>query len=153
MAIPTNPNFGAGFDAAAFRDNIKSTMQMGSPNSSSEKVTFRWPTRLDYGVGVKLDPNGKPYVLGASVVADETSPDVQIDCAVEFIDRTSVGTPIGEFNNPRVIITILDEDFESVKTATKVLIGGNTYSIQYSRPVGLFSVTVYEVFAQAVDES
>lgn len=153
MAVPTNPNFGAGFDAAVFRDAIKSTMQMGSPNAVSEKVTFQWPTRLDYGVGVKLDPSGKPYTLGASVVADDTNPDVLIDCAVEFIDRTAVGTPIGEFNNPRVIITILDVDFESVRTATKATIGGNTYNIQYSRPVGLFNVTVYEVFAQAVDES
>ena len=151
MAIPTNPNFGAGFDAAAFRDNIKSTMQMGSPNSSSEKVTFRWPVQKTYQG--RTDPSGKPYSKNAVVLDESTNEDVQIDCAVEFIDRTSVGSPIGEFNNPRVLITILDEDFEAVRTASTVLIGGNTYSIQYSRPVGLFSVTVYELFAQAVDES
>lgn len=151
MAVPTNPNFGAGFDAAVFRDAVKSTMQMGSPNSTVEKVTFRWPVQKTYQG--RTDPSGKPYSLTASVVDESTNEDVQIDCAVEFIDRTSVGSPIGEFNNPRVLITVLDEDFDAVSTATKVLIGGNTYNIQYSRPMGLFSVTIYEIFAQAVDES
>ena len=151
MAIPTNPNFGAGFDAAAFRENIRSTMQMGSPNAVAEKVTFQWESQRSYGS--RLDPSGKPYKKDAEITDTSTNEDVQIDCAVDYEDRTGEGTPIGEFNNPRVLITILDEDFESVKTATKVLIGGNTYNIQYSRPVGLFSVTVYEVYAQAVDES
>jgi hypothetical protein len=151
MAVPSNPNFGAGFDAAEFRQAIKSTMQMGSPNAVAEKVTFRWPVQKTYSG--RTDPSGKPYSLTATVVDETTNEDVLIDCAVEYIDRTAVGSPIGEFNNPRVLITILDEDFASVETATEVLIGGNTYNIQYSRPLGLFSVTVYEVFAQAVDES
>ena len=151
MAEPTDVNFAAGFDAAAFRQAVKSTMQMGSPNSVAEKVTFRWEVQRSYSG--KTDPSGKPYSLSSTIVDETTNDDVLIDCAVEYEDRTGTGTPIGEFNNPRAVITVLDEDFDLVRTATKVLIGGNTYDIQYSRPVGLFSVTVYEIFAQAVDES
>lgn len=154
MAIPTDPSFGAGFDADGFRAIIKSTMQMGSPNAVSEKVTFRWPVMYDYGVGVKLDPTGRPYDLASAAQATPQHEDVLVDCAVEFIYQAPTGTPIGEFDHPRVKITLLDVDYELIEGATKVLLGGSTYDIEFVEPpVGLFAVTVYSLHAKAVDES
>lgn len=152
MAVPTDPNFGSEFDADAFRSNIKSAMQMGSPNSVAEKATFRWETQKTYTAST--DSVGRPYDLASAPVTVETIDDVQVDCAVEFINKNAVGTPIGEFNNPRVEITILDVDYDLIQGASKVLLGGNTYNIQFvGPPVALFSVTVYTIHAQAADES
>lgn len=152
MAVPTDPSFGSGFDADLFRSKIKSAMQMGSPNAVAEKVTFKWPTLKTYSG--KVDPTGRPYDLASVAESTSQHEDVQVDCAVEFIYRNATGTPIGEFDTPRVIITLLDVDYELIEGATKVFLGGNTYEIQFVEPpMGLFSVTIYNLHAQAVDES
>ncbi len=152
MAQPTDPTFGSSFNPDTFRDKIKSAMQMGSPNATQEKVTFRWVSQKTYSV--KTDPTGRPYDLASAAVSINEQADVQVDCAVEFIYRNPTGSPIGEFDTPRVVITLLDTDYAQIEGATKVLLGGNTYDVQFVEPpVGLFSVTVYTVHAIAVDES
>lgn len=152
MASTTDPR-AAGFDAAAFRDAIKFAMNMGAPEDTSERVTFRWKTVKTYN---QADPHGNPYNRRATPVSTTTHADVQIDCAVEFIPRASLGTgtPVGDFETPRAIITVLDEDYPSVEGADEVLMGGNVYRIDYVQPpVGLFSVTIYQIHVSAESES
>lgn len=143
--------FGEDFDSTTFRTNIKNVMKMSAPNAVEERVTFIWEDVKTY-TG-KTDPSGRPYSLDASTASVQETDSVQIDCAVEIVDRVPSGTPIGEFNNPRATITVLDEDYVSIKGATQCLIGGNTYNINYVEPIGLFDVTVYTLRAQALDES
>lgn len=143
--------FGENFDSTIFRNNIKNVMRMGAPNAIEERVTFCWPAEKTY-VG-KVDPSGRPYDLAAATSAVVQKDDIQVDCAVELLDRNPTGTPIGEFNNPRATITVLDVDYEKIKGSTIVLIGGNTYDVNYVEPVGLFDVTIFTIHAQAVDES
>ena len=145
------PGFGENFDSTVFRNNIKNVMRMGAPNACEEKVTFRWPAEKTY-VG-KTDPSGRPYDLASATSSVVQKEDIQIDCAVEILDRNPTGTPIGEFNNPRATITVLDIDYKKVQGSTIVLIGGNTYDVNYVEPVGLFDVTIFTIHAQAVDES
>jgi hypothetical protein len=146
------PGFGSGFNADTFRTNIKNTMRMGSPQSIPDRVTFRWKTKKNFAT--KTDLKGKPYDLAATAtIPEDAKPDVQVDCAVEIEDRNASGTPIGQFNTPKATITVLDEDYALIEGAQEVLIGGNTYSINYTEPVGLFSVTVYTIHCTAKDES
>lgn len=154
MAIPTTPpGFGAGFDADLFRESIRAAMTMGLPNTVSERATFRWHPQRTFA---KSDPTGKPYDLSAAPVSDTTPEDVQIPCAVEFSARPagSMETALGEFDTSRVIITLLDVDMPLISGADEVILGGNTYDIQFlGPPIGLFDVTVYQLFAIARDES
>lgn len=146
------PGFGSGFNPDTFRENIKNTMRMGSPQSVAERATFRWRAKKTY-TG-KTDVKGKPYDLAAAATPSvDNKPDVQIDCAIEIEDRNPNGTPIGQFNTPKATLTVLDEDYALIEGAEEVLIGGNTYTINYTEPMGLFSVTVYTIHATARDES
>lgn len=149
--MATVPGFGESFNSTIFRNNIKNVMRMGAPNAVEERVTFKWPVSKTYSV--KTDPTGRPYDLASETASVTEIDDVQIDCAVEILDRNPTGTPIGEFNNPRATITVLDTDYEQIAGSSIVLIGGNTYTVNYVEPVGLFDVTVYTIHAQAVDES
>lgn len=158
MAIPTDPSFGAGFDADAFRSAITSTMQMGMPSATSEQVTFCWLTHNDYEVE---DNAGNPYDWTAtptdtSTEAPNASGEVIVPVAVEFVARSqeALGTPFGQIDTPKVILTLLDDAYEQVKTADYVMINGSQYDIDFSAPpTGLFGVTVYTIYATAVDES
>lgn len=149
--MATVPGFGESFNSTIFRNNIKNVMRMGAPNAVEERVTFCWPAEKTF-VG-KTDPSGRPYDLASATSSVIQKENIKIDCAVEILDRNPTGTPIGEFNNPRAIITVLDVDYESIKGSTIVLIGGNTYNVNYVEPVGLFDVTIFTIHAQAVDES
>ena len=149
--MATVSGFGEGFDSTVFRNNIKNVMRMGAPNTVEERVTFRWPSQKTYTV--KTDPSGRPYDLASEAATVTQTDDVQIDCAVEILDRNPTGSPMGEFNNPRATITVLDTDYEEIRGSTIVLIGGNTYNVNYVEPVGLFDVTIWSLHCQAVDEA
>lgn len=148
-----NSNSGL-FDANFFRTQIRETMVMGLP-SVSERATFVWPEEKTYAVAT--DPKGRPYDLGAAPTATTTHPDLQVPVAVEFtggsVTRTAY-TQAGEEDAVRVIITALDVDYVLIKDYPHVLLGENTYKIDYwAPPVALFSVSVYQAYCSAMDES
>lgn len=128
-------------------------MTMGGPVAVNERATFRWRTERDYAID---DPAQNPYDWSATPTTTVSLEDVQVPVAVEFSARpaASTETTVGQFDHSRAIITILDEDYDLVRGADQVLLGGNTYVIQFvGPPVGLFEVTVYTLYADAVDES
>jgi len=129
-------------------------MIMGLPSNVSERATFRWPTNRTYTIA---DPAQNPYDWTETPLTETHHADVQIPVAVEFTSRTSQGgsNDIGtQFDTSRVVLTVLDEDYAQVEGATEVLLGGNTYLIQFvAPPMGLFEVTVFQVYCEARDES
>lgn len=143
------------FDAANFRTKIRDTMTMGLPTSVSDRATFRWDTTKTYAI---KDPKGKPYDYTEPPATVNPHADVQVPVAVEAssgsVIRTAF-TPAGEMNDRnRVIITILDVDYDLVSTANVVLLGGNTYHIDYwAPPMGLFDVSIFQCYLIAMDES
>lgn len=152
MASTTDPR-AAAFDAAEFRDGVKFAMSMGLPDDTSERLTFRWKDDKTY---TTADPTGKPYDYSDTPSRTVTKDDVQITAGVKFISRatSSAGNAVARFESPRVEVTVLDEDYDSVADADEILLGGNTYFIEYwEPPTGLFDVTIYVVHASAVDES
>lgn len=147
------------FDAGAFRDAIRFAMTMGLPQSTQERATFQWDTQRTFQ---RPDSGGSPYDWTATATTTITYPDVQIPVAVESPGGAQAGTmddtPVGQFDIQRVIITILDQDFEEIVVggvmANRVLLGETPYEIDFvAPPLGLFEVTVYQLHAKAVDES
>lgn len=143
----------AGFNAAQFRTAIKNAMHMGLPSDTTERATFKWMPVRAFSVE---DPGSKPYNWTSTPTSETLHVDVQIDCAIEFVSRPagSRDTPVGQFDASRATLTVLDVDYPSIEGATHVAIGGNTYEIQFvGPPLGLFDVTVYQLYAEAIDES
>ena len=145
----SNPDF----DPAGFRDAVRFAMNMGLPNTVSERATFRRSSRKDYAIE---DPAGRPYDFTDSPTRTVTQRDVQVPVAVEFAARPSGSfrTTLGEFDSSRAIVTVLDEDYALIEGSDQVLLGGNVYEVQFiAPPIGLFDVTVYQLHCQAVDEA
>lgn len=143
------------FPPAKFRDAITQAMTMGLPPDPADRATFRFKRERTYA---RPDPKGMPYNLRQAPLTDNQTPDVQVPVAVAIPTRSTISmvdTPSGEINDDvRVVITVLDTYYPQVKDATEVLLGGNTYKIDYwGPPVGLFSVEVFQVFLTSLDES
>lgn len=141
------------FNAATFRTAIRAAMTMGLPGTTSERATFRWTPRSTY---TQQDQDHNPYTWTAAPVTTTTHADVLVPIAWTFSARptSSMQTDIGEFDATRIEITILDVDYVLVAGADKVIMGGNTYDIEFTAPPnGLFDVTVYTMYAVAEDES
>lgn len=152
MATINDPR-AAGFDAARFRDGIKFAMRMGMPDATEEVATFQWTPEKTYQTA---DASGRPYSFTQAPTTTTTHADVVVDVAVEF-QRYSSGegnTSIGEFQTTSVVLTLLDVDFTQIQGSDKVLLGGNTYTIDYvAPPFAMFDVTVYQIYCKAEDES
>jgi hypothetical protein len=147
------PGFGNVFNADQFKAAIRSTMLMGMPEEPSERITFRWTPNRSY---TSADSAGNPWSWEDVPVSEDAPEDVQVPAAVEFSARPagSMDTPIGQFDTSRVIVTLLDDDFEQIRGADLIMIDGATYDVMFvGPPVGLFSVTVYSVFGEARDEA
>ena len=157
MATTTDPR-ASGFSAAAFKDAIRFAMNMGLPDDTAERITFRWTPASTFTTS---SPAGNPYDFTDTPTSTFSAADVLVNAAVEFTSRASLGenTAIGSFENPRLIVTLLDDEFDTIVDGDlglpdKVLVGGNTYNIDFvAPPVGLFSVTVYQIHCTAVDEA
>lgn len=152
MASTTDPR-GSGFNAAEFRDAIRFAMNMGLPESTSERATFKWTVTRDFNVE---DPGGNPYSWNSEPTEVHSRADKQVSVAVEFVSQASLasGNQVAQFDTARVILTLLDLDYAEIEGADIVELGGNTYKIDFvAPPIGLFGVTVYQIYASAEDES
>lgn len=141
------------FDAARFREAIQFAMSMGAPTETADQATFIWVTQDDFE---REDSSGAPWDWTATPTVDNSVPDVvELNVAVEYRaglgDMT--GRAAGQFDNPGAVITVLDEDYDSIVGADQVLLGGDTYVIDYVTQVALFEVDVYQIHCTARDES
>lgn len=151
--MATVPGFGAGFDASNFRAAIHNVMQMAAPNSVSDQVTFFFDGTSEWA---STDEGGSPWDWGATPVSATPVQSFTVDCAVEFISRTTLaaGTAVADHDTPRAVLTLLDEDWENVEGFDYCTLSGNTYETKYVRPkIALFDVDVIQVEVVAVDES
>lgn len=151
----TNP----AFDAALFRNAIRQSMVMGMPTNTAEQLTWRWNRDKEY---VPQDPTSNPYEWTQDPVVDlpgnpnEPDGDVIVDYAIEFSARPagSQQTVMGQFDTSRAIVTLLDTDYGTIRSADYCTIDGAVYDIDFSAPpLGMFEVTVYQVFLTARDEA
>lgn len=141
------------FDASAFRDAVHFAMNMGLPQTESERATFHFRGVKTWPPGTVLDQDGTP--INPNISPTTVTPDpVQIPCAVEFSQAKPDELPAGQFIPTKATVTILDEDYPQVKDAIEVELNGDRYAIRYTPPsMGLFEVTVYQFICFAKDES
>lgn len=146
------------FDPANFRTQIRAAMTMGLPTASSERATFKWS--IDRTFAVETAASGVPFDLGAVPVTVDAPADVQVACAVEALSSSgdSKDTPVGSFDLTKIRLTLLDEDyaliFSGTRRADMVQLDDAIFDIDYvAPPLGLFEVTVFQVYATARDEA
>lgn len=136
----------AGFNPAEFRSGIRLAMTMGSPGLTNEKATFRWNRAQTFG---PQDPANRPYHWNQVPLTDTTPDPVVIDnVAVEYGGSNTTGTAVGTFDPQRVTLTMLDDDYDLIRGADVVEIGGNDYEISTTTVTGLFDVDVYTINAE-----
>jgi hypothetical protein len=162
--VASSSTFAAGFNEPAFRDAVRQTMLMGMPQDPADQLTWHWKRKKTYA---PQDRIRKPYDWKQSPVTDQPGTtrlsdpgdDVEqslvVPYALEFQPRiTRNETSLGQFDNSHATITVLDDDYQQIKDASYATIAGATYEINFvGPPVGLFAVTVYQLYLQAVDES
>lgn len=130
-----------GFNAGAFRDAIQFAMRVGAAPDPANQVYFHFSSQLTYNV--PTDGANVPFDPHATVTA-MTAPPVVVDCAVEYFDAENQPTSFGLLAPSRLAITLLDEDYEKVKTADYVVCHGDRYDYRRTEPPsGLFDVGLY----------
>lgn len=142
------------FNAALFRQNIHFAMTMGLPTAVEDRATFQWDTARTFQ---RPDSGGKPLDWTSTPTSETVYPDVQIPVAVEYRNALEEGTVVGEFDKTKATLTVLDVDYAQLIVgdvmANRVLLGQDSYSIKYVVPIALFDVGVYQIYAEAIDES
>ena len=128
LMIPTDPSFGAGFNADEFRNAIIQTMIMGMPNAVEEQASFCWRVKKQFDTA---DPAGNPYDWSdaPSASSPQDKAPVIVPVALEFVSRASLGsgTPMGVVENPKVIVTVMDTQFRSIMAQLLVLKKADNY--------------------------
>lgn len=140
----------ASFNADKFRTAIRFAMTMGAPPAAGDQLSFHWnPTATTAAV---KDGEGVPFDPSAAITRT-TPPPVTKPCAVEFLDAADQPTPFGAVIPSKVTVILLDEDYDAVKDADYVVIGGDKYVRSHEPPsVGLFDVGVHEIVYIAENE-
>jgi hypothetical protein len=158
-------SFAGGFAESTFRDAVYNTMLMGMPEAVEERLTFWWERDKTY---TPDDPAGNPYDWTAPPIVDDagnpvlpdpgtpTDQSLIVPYALEFSARPagSSNTVFGEIDTSRAVVTIIDSDFDKVRTADYATIADTRYRIQFKGPpTGLFAVTVHALYLEAEDSS
>lgn len=167
MAQPdTDLGIAVDFDNEGFRNAIRFSMQMGrNPDPTMAPKFMRksgqrtyWLNGAPLGTPPRLDRDGKPLNPQVEV---RVTPDEEvlqdgrpIDCAVEVDRADAEELPVGNFRPTKVIVTLLDEQYQLVKDCRELIYNGDRYMYGYEpESVGLFQVGVYTIIYYARDES
>lgn len=163
--MSTESEFAIDFDQNEFEEATRQTMRMGMPEDVDEQLKWWWKRNKTFSPD---DPAEAPYDWTAEPTTDEPgNPDLDdtedgsdqyliVDYAIEFSSRPagSVITVLGEIDNSRAVITLLEADFDQIASADYATIGDTEYRIQFDAPaMGLFGSTVRQVILEAIDES
>lgn len=141
----------SGFDADDFRANIRLAMTVGLPPDSADQPTFVFPGEVTNTEpadqdDVPFDPDVRP------TVAPPVS--LKVPCAVEYVDNQGKVENFGLVVKSKVMLTLLDEDYETIRGFSYVVIGGDRFIYTKTEtPLGLDSVGVWIVHATAEDDS
>lgn len=137
-----------GFDPDAFRDGIRFAMDLGAPPDASLQATFVFPkvkttTGPVNAQGVPLDPSARATFA-------PSKPPVKVACGIEYGDGTTTDTSIGRFSTDKIVVTVLDSEYEQIQGFELVLF--NTVPYYYKkelRVAGLGPVGVYQFLCVA----
>lgn len=156
-------SFAGNFDEDTFRSAVYNTMLLGMPDSAADCLVFKWNRTQTF---TRVDSAGQPFDWTATAATDQPGnpdlPDVggdqglTVPYALEFSARPagSANTVLGEIDTSRAVVTVIDSDYEKIKTADYSMIGPVRYRIQFQAPPqGLFGVTVYTLYLETEDNA
>lgn len=126
-------------------------MDFGSPNNVADKTTFYMP-RTSTASG-NVDSHGVPFNASNRRTF---SPLIKIvvPCAVEFQDARGKIETFGIINPSKVILTLLDPDYQKIKGFEYITIGGQKFLYRKTEPpIALGSLDIWNVHCTSEDES
>lgn len=147
------------FDAAKFRDAIHFAMSMGKPNATQDQLTFMWSNRQTFE---RQGPPSAPFDWTDTPATSHTWGPVTVPAAFELQYRQAetIATPLGNFDEPLLTVTILDTDYplifddEGVRANQIALPDRGLFEILFEAPpVALFEVTVHTLYAKSLEQS
>ena len=151
------------FPKERFKEGIRFAMGMGAPVRPEDRATFHFREERVYPEGTRLDQEGKP--LNPSIRAEYVRPDpLTLDhVAIEHERATPEELPVGVRIPTRVVITMLEEEYQKIKDraaeggeefAYEVELGGDHYRIGYRpTPMAIFDAGVHQIVCYAMEES
>jgi hypothetical protein len=149
--MATDPRI-EGFDADAFRDGIWTAMAVGLPPAIEDQPSFVTPAAV-VDTGDERDVDGVPFdfTKGQAKVGVDTV--TQVPAAVEYVDGDGLLTTFGAVASSKIILTLLDEDYEAVRGFSYVVLGGNKYLYERTEPpLGMVDVAIWRIHCRTDDE-
>lgn len=141
-----------GFDAERVIEGLKKAMGFGEPTRPEDKVTFYFNARSTPTGPV--DEDGIPFDPDDRITNTREDDATTVDCVVEYQDRAPKAETFGVVVPARVILTLLDPDWQQVKDFSYVKAGGDIYHRStVEPPVALGSIDVWSVICIAEGES
>lgn len=141
----------SGFDGASVRSALRLAMQVGLPTNDADLPTFYMPTSVG-STTEPVDTQGRPFDPTYKAPRS-TPPSVRVPCAIEYKDAAGHEEVPGSIAASRVVLTLLDEDYQQVKGFAFVVIGGDKYFYRHTEtPLGMVSVGVYRVHCVSEDQ-
>ena len=140
----------AGWDEERVKSGIHTAMGFGEPTRTEDKATFYVPRPADEPVA----PGNSEGVPWNPAEKRNTKRDaIQVACAIEKFERADDTGTYGTLQPDRIVITLLDGEYQQVKGFEYVVAGGDRYYYRKTDPpVALGSIDVWTVHATAQDE-
>lgn len=140
----------AGFDANAVRAGLRLAMTVGLAPDAGDQPTFFMPA-VETSSAV-LDQGGVPFSpAGQRTFAPRTS--FTVPCGVEYQDGPGKLENFGVIVPSKVILTLLDEDYDVVKGFEFVVISGTRYFYRRTEPQkGLVTLGIWKVHCVSEDQ-
>lgn len=145
----TDPNF----NRAEVEEGIRFAMRLGLHPDPAERPTFHFAAIRTWPEGTVLSQDGKSLDPSVRPVVERPAPQ-QVLCAYEYIKADEDELPVGVTRDTKVVLTLLEAEYQEVSEATEVEIGKTRYKLGYEMvPRGLFDMGVRQFACFAKDES
>ena len=138
-----------GFDAQACRVGIHLVQEFFTPGD--QRATFYFPDQAP--TSGATDSENVPFDPNATVERTPSKDPVVVPCSIEYESVLGQLENIGYVSPSRIIVTLLDVDYQQVQGFEYVVINGDRYFYRSTDvPSALGDVTVWSVRCIAEDE-
>ncbi len=139
----------AGFDGQAFRDGIHLVQEFFTP--ADQRATFYFPDESP--TSGTVDSENVPFDPAATVTRTPSKQPVVAPCSIEYQDVAGNLENLGYISPSRIVVTLLDVDYATVKGFDYLVVNGVRYYYRGTDiPSALGNVTVWSIRCVAEDE-
>lgn len=139
-----------GFNSAEIIAGLHTAMSFGMPTRTEDRATFYLP-RTSVDAAAAMDLHNVPF--NPTVRRTVSTNRVQVSCAVEFYAGGQVIEQFGSVAADKILLTLLDTEYQQVKDFLYVVAGGDKYLRSITQPpMALGSIDVWQVWADSENE-